>query len=338
MSNSDAVNNKKNFMLALEGEITVHFIDEQTVVGIYLAQDDHHIVIKVDDAPLIIPRLQIRFIKGQSGQALIKDDSQTRYGEISDGTPRQGTSPHPIVEGVQDDSLQSQAEPDLYDDDDEGTVILDSSSSAGDLKATQSGFHLPEMGNEDEGTVILDSASREPISNFSASHPDSTADDADMDKTFIFDEVSTPPTPSKWTPGTGTDYASPNDATMILDEEDTPPPLPPTQSSTAGPYGVPRKAPPQLICTSGAHNGQVFTINTDVMIGRTSANEIGLVNDKEVSRRHATVTKKGEHYVIQDQNSLNGTFVNNQPTIGPYNLQDGDVVLIGVTYMTYKEG
>jgi predicted component of type VI protein secretion system len=64
------------------------------------------------------------------------------------------------------------------------------------------------------------------------------------------------------------------------------------------------------------------------MIGRDSTNEI-VINDAEVSRRHARLTFQGGKYVLEDLGSTNGTFVNGQRLAGPRVLKAGEVVSFG---------
>jgi pSer/pThr/pTyr-binding forkhead associated (FHA) protein len=41
--------------------------------------------------------------------------------------------------------------------------------------------------------------------------------------------------------------------------------------------------------------------------------------------------------VVQDQNSLNGTFVNDEQISGPRYLQNGDEVLVGLSLLKYQQ-
>jgi pSer/pThr/pTyr-binding forkhead associated (FHA) protein len=56
-----------------------------------------------------------------------------------------------------------------------------------------------------------------------------------------------------------------------------------------------------------------------------------------VSRRHAEVVLDGRGYVVRDLGSNNGTFVNDQ-RVDETKLNDGDVVRLGLTYLTFREG
>ena len=64
-----------------------------------------------------------------------------------------------------------------------------------------------------------------------------------------------------------------------------------------------------------------------VTIGRLPDNTI-VIQNPAVSGRHARVLPEGQHFVLEDLKSTNGTFVNDKP-IARHTLVDGDVVLIG---------
>jgi len=85
----------------------------------------------------------------------------------------------------------------------------------------------------------------------------------------------------------------------------------------------------QLIMRSGPTPGAAFTLEGDQLtVGRDSTNEI-VINDAEVSRRHARLTFQGGKYVLEDLGSTNGTFVNGQRLAGPRVLKAGEVVSFG---------
>ena len=85
----------------------------------------------------------------------------------------------------------------------------------------------------------------------------------------------------------------------------------------------------QLIMRSGPTPGAAFTLEGDqISVGRDSTNEI-VINDAEVSRRHARLTFQGGKYVLEDLGSTNGTFVNGQRLAGPRVLKSGEVVSFG---------
>jgi uncharacterized membrane-anchored protein YhcB (DUF1043 family) len=69
----------------------------------------------------------------------------------------------------------------------------------------------------------------------------------------------------------------------------------------------------------------------ETSIGRAMTSDIPLLRDKLTSRRHATVRYENGDYVLRDEGSVNGTFVNGQQLaeLTPHVLQDGDRVGIG---------
>jgi predicted component of type VI protein secretion system len=85
----------------------------------------------------------------------------------------------------------------------------------------------------------------------------------------------------------------------------------------------------QLIMRQGPTPGATFLLEgSQLNIGRDSSNEI-VINDAEVSRRHARLTFQGGKYVLEDLGSTNGTFVNGQRLAGPRVLKAGEVISLG---------
>ena len=85
----------------------------------------------------------------------------------------------------------------------------------------------------------------------------------------------------------------------------------------------------QLIMRSGPTPGAVFNLGGEQLtVGRDSTNDI-VINDAEISRRHARLTFQGGKYVLEDLGSTNGTFVNGQRLAGPRVLKAGEVVSFG---------
>jgi DNA-binding winged helix-turn-helix (wHTH) protein len=62
-------------------------------------------------------------------------------------------------------------------------------------------------------------------------------------------------------------------------------------------------------------------------IGRWQDNDV-VVKDRWVSRHHARILKQNQHYVVEDLDSKNGTFVNGQRITAPTPLADGDVLQV----------
>jgi pSer/pThr/pTyr-binding forkhead associated (FHA) protein len=66
-----------------------------------------------------------------------------------------------------------------------------------------------------------------------------------------------------------------------------------------------------------------------IAIGRSSKCEFSFPQDKEVSRIHAVVELRGDHWYLVDQDSTNGSYVNDQRVTVPFPLKDDDLIQIG---------
>jgi hypothetical protein len=131
------------------------------------------------------------------------------------------------------------------------------------------------------------------------------------------------------------------DTTMVVDIDTLPVILDEEEDDATMVLGQEAKRPEisaTLICTSGPHTGETVKLKSGITtIGRSSDNVIVLNKDKEISRHHAIVLQESGRFVVQDQNSLNGTFVNDEQVTGPRYLEDGDVILVGVSTFRYQE-
>jgi hypothetical protein len=85
----------------------------------------------------------------------------------------------------------------------------------------------------------------------------------------------------------------------------------------------------RLMVHTGPIAGKAFPLEKDeIFIGRDLGNDI-VINDPEMSRRHARVYLQGQNYVIEDLGSTNGSYVNGQRLMGPYILRPGEVITFG---------
>ncbi|HZJ51429.1 MAG TPA: FHA domain-containing serine/threonine-protein kinase, partial [Actinomycetota bacterium] len=83
----------------------------------------------------------------------------------------------------------------------------------------------------------------------------------------------------------------------------------------------------ELRFNTGPRAGERVRIRSETLIGREEADLI--LNDREVSRKHAVIRPTEEGFVIDDVGSLNGTLVNNVAVRAPTPLSDGDVIEVG---------
>jgi predicted component of type VI protein secretion system len=85
----------------------------------------------------------------------------------------------------------------------------------------------------------------------------------------------------------------------------------------------------QLVMRSGPTPGKVFELTLKEMtIGRDIGNHI-VINDPEMSRRHARLVAQAGGYVLEDLGSTNGSFINGQRLMGPHLLRPGEQVMFG---------
>jgi hypothetical protein len=92
--------------------------------------------------------------------------------------------------------------------------------------------------------------------------------------------------------------------------------------------------PTLVVRSGGGRTGELFHPEDETTtIGRSPDCGIFL-DDVTVSRRHAVVRRRDDQVFIEDQGSLNGTFVNRK-RVESAQLDDGDEVQIGKYRMTF---
>jgi len=95
-------------------------------------------------------------------------------------------------------------------------------------------------------------------------------------------------------------------------------------------------AGPRLVVLSGAEAGRAYALSKESLsLGRDAGNDVVISWDPAVSRRHAVVSAHDGGFVIADQGSSNGTFVNGM-RIDKSVLRPGDVVTVGQTQLRFE--
>jgi pilus assembly protein CpaF len=85
----------------------------------------------------------------------------------------------------------------------------------------------------------------------------------------------------------------------------------------------------------GAERREVFD-RTEVSVGRVRGNDL-VLSKGNVSKRHARLTQKDGRFVVVDQNSTNGTYVNRQRIVQATIVREGDRIYIGDFILRIEE-
>jgi pSer/pThr/pTyr-binding forkhead associated (FHA) protein len=86
---------------------------------------------------------------------------------------------------------------------------------------------------------------------------------------------------------------------------------------------------PNVVVRTGPLAGRRVELGSELVIGRQDTDIV--VEDPEVSRRHAVLRRSGDSVVIEDLNSTNGTFVNRERIRTPITVHPGDELRVGGT-------
>jgi diguanylate cyclase (GGDEF)-like protein len=87
---------------------------------------------------------------------------------------------------------------------------------------------------------------------------------------------------------------------------------------------------PCLVVIAGAHLGEIFPVEGEIIIGRDTEANLRLPEDEGVSRRHARVTPMADGALLADLGSQNGTFVDGDK-VSERVLKEGMKIRVGQT-------
>jgi pSer/pThr/pTyr-binding forkhead associated (FHA) protein len=90
-----------------------------------------------------------------------------------------------------------------------------------------------------------------------------------------------------------------------------------------------------LEIVEGPDAGRQIELRGPVVLGRDHSADV-VLEDGQISRRHARVTPSGSGIVVEDLESTNGTFVNHDEVHSPVELAPGDELLVGVTVLQVR--
>lgn len=298
-ANGEIPYSRNLFLLALKGQITVHFMDGNTLEGEFAAQDELNIFLRIDDEPLMIPRSQIRYIQGRPGQEVEEDRPQAALLETELERPVRTTPP-----GLTKEEPYKTTE--------------SCPPAVEDLDSTDMTFVISEMDERLADELPAVAEEEKPLAKVVDSEEATFVFPEGMGSAFEIEDLEEDATMVIAEAAEGGDL---EEATVVIGEE-----------QEAAEISV------RLDCTSGPHAGEVFELKGNVItVGRATDNMCALPDDKEISRHHAIIFNESGKVFIQDQNSLNGVFVNDQRIDSPRQLEDGDAILVGISTLIFHE-
>jgi predicted component of type VI protein secretion system len=85
----------------------------------------------------------------------------------------------------------------------------------------------------------------------------------------------------------------------------------------------------QLVMEAGPTPNKAYALErSEIYIGRDIHNEV-VINDAEVSRRHARLVAEAGSYLLEDLGSTNGSFVDGLRIAGPHLMRVGEKIYLG---------
>lgn len=95
--------------------------------------------------------------------------------------------------------------------------------------------------------------------------------------------------------------------------------------------------PHYLEQTEGAERARKITLDQDLLVfGRAEEADVRLPSQR-ASRQHAFLRRRGLDYVVQDNDSRNGVFLNGVKVHSAV-LREGDILQIASSVFIYREG
>jgi len=97
-------------------------------------------------------------------------------------------------------------------------------------------------------------------------------------------------------------------------------------------HGINLRESAMIVLQRGADAGLTWSLERQTLtIGRSPDCDI-VLDDRQVSRCHARIIWRDEHYEIEDLSSKNGTHLNGREVVGQQPLRDGDEIQIALRY------
>jgi hypothetical protein len=108
------------------------------------------------------------------------------------------------------------------------------------------------------------------------------------------------------------------------------------QASELGSADIAHRSPQLVVERAPGHDpGMIYDLDGDLVLGRGDRSEIRL-EDPFASSRHARIYEQGNIVVIEDLDSTNGTYLNEEVLQTPRPLHPGDRVRIGDSEFVFE--
>ena len=97
----------------------------------------------------------------------------------------------------------------------------------------------------------------------------------------------------------------------------------------------PTRAAARRACTSSGARQRHRSSARGAVLGRSRDCDV-VLDDANVSRRHAEVRPSGGSWIVNDLGSTNGIKVNGRRADGPQSIRSGDVIELGTSRVTFE--
>ena len=90
-----------------------------------------------------------------------------------------------------------------------------------------------------------------------------------------------------------------------------------------------------VLVTNGPLKGNKYVVRTDspILIGRSKKSAIKIRYDELASRKHALIYWQNNFCYLEDLDSTNGSYINDELIKGTRKLENGDILRLGDTEM-----
>ena len=82
---------------------------------------------------------------------------------------------------------------------------------------------------------------------------------------------------------------------------------------------------------------ELMLAKAEITLGRAESCDLGLFGDSGVDKTHARLLRKGERWLLVDNGSGTGTFLNGRRIDGPTPLNSGDEIRLGRNVLRFGE-